>query len=174
MQNNFPVNVDNVIPDLVRRPNGFLLNLTDFIFLDLPISLALFVLGYFLFRLTFNYRISLLFRPYALIGYFFFVILDGKIEIDTFYFLSELQLLICTYFGQKWQITVMIYYYFGILFFSTASMFLYQFMYKKVSKHLFENCKLIGLPSIIYMSYSIGLYNVVLGFAHRLLINYPN
>jgi hypothetical protein len=85
-----PTNPNNIGSELIKRPNGVLLEITDMIFVDVPVTLVSFIIGYFLFRLLFNFRISILFRQYALAGMFFFVLLNGKIEVMTFHFLSEI------------------------------------------------------------------------------------
>lgn len=87
-QNMLPVNTGNVIAEYSKRPSGILLDITDLLLVDVPVTLAIFILGNLMFRLLFNFRVSILFRQYSLYGLFFFVLLNGKIEILTFYFIS--------------------------------------------------------------------------------------
>jgi hypothetical protein len=79
MQNDLASCISGIAPNLVQRPDGILLELTDAFILDLPITICFFVLGLILFRILFNFRISLLFRQYSLLGLFFYIFLDGKI-----------------------------------------------------------------------------------------------
>jgi len=75
----FPVNLNNIVPDFVRRPSGFSLDISDFFLFDFPVTITIFLLGYLAFSLFFNYRISVLFRQYALLGYVLIILFDGKI-----------------------------------------------------------------------------------------------
>jgi hypothetical protein len=171
-QNNLTVNLNNLISDFVQRPNGVLLEFTDLILLDFPVTLAIFSLGFILFRLFFRYRVSIVFRQYSLLGYFFCILLDGKIEIITFFFLSEALLLTSTSFLQKGQTVAIIFSYFMVFFFAVASMLIYRAAYRKMLKYVYENCRQ-PLSSSLYMSFSFGLYNIGLGFLHRLLLSTP-
>ena len=77
-QNNFPFNIDNIFTDITHRPNGLLLDVYDFGFLNLPVTLLSCLIGYLLFCLSFNFRISLLFRQYSFFGFVWLALFDGK------------------------------------------------------------------------------------------------
>lgn len=74
-----PTNPNNIGTDLLKRPNGVLLEITDIFFVDVHVTLVSFIIGYIIFKLLFNFKISILFRQYSLAGLFFFVLLNGKI-----------------------------------------------------------------------------------------------
>jgi hypothetical protein len=78
-QDILPINLNNMIPDFVRRSNGFVLDCLDFVLFELPLTLAIYLLGCLLFRILFHLRASILFRQYSIVGYFFVILLDGKV-----------------------------------------------------------------------------------------------
>lgn len=146
--------------------------ITDTIFLDLPITLVTFLVGYVIFRLLFNSRLSLIFRSYSILGCFVYVVLDGKIEMATFYFLSSALLLTSTSFRGKAETVVIVMYYFVLFVLVTASVLLYRVFYGKLLKYVYDNCKKPGVESFhIWINYS--LYNVLLGSVHRILLESP-
>ena len=171
-QNNLTVNIENVVPEYQQRAHGILLEITDMLLLDLPVTLALFSCGLLFFKLLFRKRISQIFRQYSLLCYFLYVLIDGRIEIMTFYFASEALLLYSSSFFHKLQVVAIIYGYFLVFFFALASMILYRSAYGKLLKHVFHNCKK-PLSSTLYMTATFGIYNVLLGFVHRLLLLRP-
>lgn len=133
--------MNNLVTDFAQRPNGILLELTDAVLLDLPVTLFIFIVGLILFKLLFRYRISMLFRQYSLLGYVFCVFLDGKIEIMTFYFLSEALLLVSSSFLQKIKVVAIVLAYFLIFTFAVGSMMLFKVIYGKLLKYIYENCR---------------------------------
>lgn len=171
-QNNLTINIQNVIPEYQQRTHGILLEVADKLSLDLPITLILFSVGFLFFKLLYRKRISLIFRQYSLLCYFFYVFIDGRIEIMTFYFTSEALLLYSSSFLHKLQVVAIIYSYFLVFFFALTSMMLYRSTYGKLLKYVFHNCKK-PLSSTPYMTISFGIYNIMLGFIHRLLLSYP-
>jgi hypothetical protein len=171
-QNSLPVNSNNIVSNFTQRPDGFLLDITDTVFFDLPVTVCIFAFGLILFRLLYSYRISVLFRHYSILGCFFYVLLDGKIEIFTFFFVSELLLLTSSCFRQKLQILAMVFSYFLVFLSAVSSMLLYRSAHRKLLKYVYENCRQ-PLSSSFYMSFSFGIYNILLGFFHRLLLPFP-
>ena len=115
--------------------------MTDMLCLDLPVMIGIFLVGYLAFRLLFRWRVSVLFRQYSLLGCFLFMFLDGKIEVVTFYFASELLLLVSGSFGQKAKTVVILGAYFLIFFMAVGGMLLFRAKYKRLIKYVFDNCK---------------------------------
>ena len=74
-----PCNPNNIGSELIKRPNGMLLEISDLLLVDIPVILVSFTIGYFLFRMLFNFRVSLLFRQYSIFGLFFFILINGKV-----------------------------------------------------------------------------------------------
>jgi hypothetical protein len=128
----------NIITEYIKRPNGILLEITDLIFVDVPVTLIIFLLGNFLFKIFFNFRISIIFRQYSLYGLFFFILLNGKLEIITFYFISELLLMYSSNTIMKIQIVVIICFFFFIFIVSIGLMIMYKSSYRKLTKFIFE------------------------------------
>lgn len=167
------MNLNNLIPDFVRRSNGFVLDCLDFVFFELPLTLVIYLLGCLLFRILFHLRASVLFRQYSIFGYFFVILLDGKVESYTFFFLTEAKLMPSVDLTQKVGIAAMMIFYFGVFLYSISSMILFQSLYRKLTKYLYENCA-GELKSAFILFVSVGPYNLLLGAAHCLLLNYPN
>jgi hypothetical protein len=149
------------------------LEITDLIFVDLPVTLIIFLLGNLLFKIFFNFRISLIFRQYSLYGLFFFILLNGKLEIITFYFISELLLMYSSNAIMKIQIVVIIGFFFFIFIVSIGLMIMYKSSYRKLTKFIFENCRRPE-NSLVFMTFSFGFYNILLGSVHRIFLNLPN
>ena len=168
-----PNNPNNIGSELIKRPNGVLLELADMFFVDIPVTLVTFIIGYFLFKLLFNFRISILFRQYSLAGLFFYILLNGKIEVLTFHFLSQILQFTSNGIYQKVLMVVIVFCYFLVFCFSISLMMIYKSAYQKLVKFIFENCKQ-PLYSVPFMTISFGFYNLALGFAHRILLNHPN
>lgn len=133
--------MNNIVTDFTQRPNGILLELTDALLLDLPVTLLIFMVGLISFKLLFRYRISMLFRQYSLFGYIFCVFLDGKVEIMTFFFLSEVLLLASSSFLQRFKVALIVFAYFLIFTFVIGSMLFFKAIYGKLVKHIYENCR---------------------------------
>jgi hypothetical protein len=62
--------------------------------------------------------------------------------------------------------------YFFLFVAAVALMFVYRSFYKRLLKYVYDNCQQ-PLSASYYMSFSFGLYNIVLGFMHRLLLPFP-
>jgi hypothetical protein len=118
--------VINPLPDYSQRPMSALLEGTDLLLLDLPVTLLLFAIGHLLFKALFRRRISLLFRQYSLWTYLLCVLLDGRVEIATFCFCSEALMLANTSFRRKAQAAAVLLGYFLVFSFAVASMLLYR------------------------------------------------
>lgn len=129
--------MNNIVTDFTQRPNGILLELTDAFFLDFPVTLLFFMLGLLLFKLLFRFRISMLFRQYSLFGYFLCVFFDGKIEIMTFYFLSEALLLVSSSFLHKFKVVIIVFSYFLIFTFAVGSMLFLKAIYGRLLKYIY-------------------------------------
>jgi hypothetical protein len=73
----------------------------------------------------------------------------------------------------KIQVAVIVFFFFFIIFFSFGLMMLYKSAYQKLTKLIYENCRR-PYNSLCYMTFSFGIYNVLLGLVHRLFLNFPN
>lgn len=76
---------------LEKNPNGigFYANNLDFFFFELPFILAIHFLLNIIFKILFNYRVSLILRKYSLYGTLLFIIYEGNVEHFAFYFFAE-------------------------------------------------------------------------------------
>jgi hypothetical protein len=166
-----PVNMNKIVTSYMQRPNGIRLQLIDAIFIDFPMIVLIFAFGRAIFRLLDRYRLSILLRPFSLMGCLLIALLAGKIEVFTFHFLSEALSLISANFWHKLQTACIIFAYFTVFLFAVASMLLFRAIYGKTLKYMFDICK---YPHSSYMFTTFLLvFDVLLGFAHRLLLNFP-
>lgn len=65
---------------------GFYANNLDFFYYELPFVLLIHLIFALLFKLLFNYRVSLLLRKYSFYGTMLFIVYEGNVEIFSFYF----------------------------------------------------------------------------------------
>jgi hypothetical protein len=166
-----PANINKIVTSYMQRPNGIRLQLTDAIFMDFPMIVIIFAFGCAIFRLLYRYRLSLLLRPFSFIGCLFIALLAGKIEVFTFHFLSEALSLVSANLWHKLQTACIIFAYFTVFLFAVASMLLFRAIYGKTLKYMFDICK---YPHSSYMFTTFLLvFDVLLGFAHRLLLKFP-
>jgi hypothetical protein len=128
--------VTNPLPDHSQRPMSALLEGTDLLLLDLPVTLLFFAIGHLLFKALFRCRISLLFRQYSLWTYLLCVLLDGRVEIATFCFCSEALMLATSGFRRKAQAAAVLLGYFLVFSFAVASMLLYRAVSRRL-RHVY-------------------------------------
>jgi hypothetical protein len=136
-------------------------------------TLLIFLVGKICFRLLFKYRISLLFRAFTMLGLLSLSLMEGKIEVYTFQFISEMLFLNFDGFIKKMLLAGMVYFYFIFLIIASSSMFVFLLLYGRRAKYLFDNCKPSLLSAYFCIFYS-GFLSISFGIAHRLLRNYPN
>lgn len=70
---------------------GFWVNNIDFFYFEMPVMLVMYLCLCLLFKLLFNYRISLLFRKYSFCGLLLVIFYEGNMEQFSFYFFLEVQ-----------------------------------------------------------------------------------
>jgi hypothetical protein len=75
---------------LSKNPNGlsFFSNNLDFFFYELPGSILIYLILSLIFKMLFNYRVSIFLRKYSLYGLILMVIYEGNVEQFSFYFFS--------------------------------------------------------------------------------------
>jgi hypothetical protein len=105
-------------------------------------------------------------------GLFWVLCLDGRVEVLTFHFLSNALRLPSANFAHKLKTAALVHAYFAVFLFAVAAMLVLRSVYGGLSKH-FNNCKRQSLCATLYASFAFGVYNVVLGALHRLLIDRP-
>jgi hypothetical protein len=132
-----------------------------------------FFIGNLVFQLLFKYRISLLFRSFTMVGLLYLSVMEGKIEVYTFQFISEMLFLNFDGLLKKLLLGGMVFFYFIFFILSCTSMCIFLFLYGKKAKYLFDNCKPC-LKSASFCLFHSGFLSIFLGLAHRLLIYYPS
>ncbi len=99
--------------------------------------------------------------------------MEGKIEVYTFQFISEMLFLNFDVFSKKLLLGGMVYFYFFFFVLACASMCIFLSLYSKRAKYLFDSYK-PSLFSAYFCLFNSGFLSISLGFAHRLLRVYPN
>lgn len=94
-------------------------------------------------------------------------------ELLTFNFLSNALLLSSSSFWHKLKNAAIVYCYFAVFLFAVASALLCRSFYGRLLKYINQNCRRRSLSSTFYVGLSFGLYNVILGALHRLLLPFP-
>ena len=133
----------------------------------------MFFIGNLVFQLLFKYRISLLFRSFTMVGLLYLSVMEGKIEVYTFQFISEMLFLNFDGLLKKLLLGGMVFFYFIFFILSCTSMCIFLFLYGKKAKYLFDNCKPC-LKSASFCLFHSGFLSIFLGLAHRLLRYYPS
>jgi hypothetical protein len=108
-----------------------------------------------------------------MIGLLYISLMEGKIEVYTFQFISEMLFLNFGGFSKKTLLSGMIYFYFAFFFLACTSFCLFLFLYGKKAKYLFDKCK-PSLGSAYFCIFYSGFLSIFFGFAHRLLRSYPS
>ena len=128
---------------LDKNPNGlgFFSNHLDFFYYELPISVVLYLLLSFVFKMLFNYRISKYIRKYSFYGILLFIVCEGNIEQFAFYFFSECRNLFSVNFSHKMANVLMIYFFFFVILFAVGGMLWIFYHYRKLIKYFLEDSK---------------------------------
>ena len=156
-----------------QRQFCFLISIADLLFWQLPIAFLMFLIGKILFNFLYKYRISLFFRSFTMVGLLYLSLMEGKIEVYTFQFISEILFLNFNRFFKKVLLGGMVYFYFIFFILACTSMCIFIFLYGKRAKYLFDNCKPSLLSAYFCIFYS-GFISISFGCTHRLLRNFPN
>jgi len=78
--------------EIESNGEGLIINSWNFITTNLVTSAFIFLIFKLLFRFTFHFKISRLFRPYSFSLYFIYFILEGNTQILVFYTSSNYKL----------------------------------------------------------------------------------
>ena len=120
-----------------------------------------------LFLLTFNFKISVFFRPYAFWPTFIIMFLEGNIQFLTYLFVSEVQGLFSFNFSQKINLTLVVIVFFLIFIFFSGAFFIFKDHYRALTKYLIDNVQ-IDVRGLAYFTAFKSYKNFCLGFLHGL------
>ena len=104
-------------------------------------SLILFVCCRIMFTILFRYRVSLLFRPYSFWPNIFFFVMEGNLQVVTFYTCSVIRL--CFFYtpAQKFQTALVFFGLYFLVLYSVAGYFLIFQKLGFLSKYFVDNVK---------------------------------
>lgn len=149
-----------------------LLSTFSFLTTNFALSLILFVIGRVLFRLLFSFRISLLFRSYSFWPYLVFFVMEGNLQIVTFYACSVLRF--CFFFSPSDKIQAAVVF-FGLYFLILFSVAGYFFVFQRLgplTKYFCDNVR-PTLHTSIFLTIEYGIKNLLLAMVHSLLRSRP-
>lgn len=125
----------------------------------------LFVLLRFLFKLLFNYRISILLRPFSFLVYLCPLLLDGNLQYVFFIMFSQGYLGFSLNPKDKILTVSNSILSFLALWFSIITCFLAYYIYKKLSKYVLDNWR-TKVKGLLSYSLSNAVRLLILGFIH--------
>ena len=127
---------------------------------------------YVIFRLTFRFRVSLIFRKYCFFGIMLLMICEGNIEQYAFFCLGELKALFCFTFFQKLGNLFVLLFSFLIIIGSTALYNTFWIVYAKAAKHLIDGVDL-RWSSLMFFTLDKGFFCLLLGIIHSISLLNP-
>lgn len=131
------------------------------------LSLAIYTLFYLLFRALFVYKVSILFRPYSFWPYFFFLLMEGNMQMLTFYVSSILKLNFFFRPIEKLEAVIVYGLLFSIILFAVGGYLLVYRSIKKLIKYFADNVN-GSFQITIYLLIEFGFKNLCLGIIHSL------
>jgi hypothetical protein len=127
---------------------------------------------YICFRITINYRVSLLLRKYCFLGIILLMPIEGNIEQYTFFIVNEFRVFFCFTFAQKLGNIFVLFFSFFIIVSSTAIYFIFWIYYKNKVKYLIGEAN-ICLTGIFSYTIDKNFFCFILGIIHSCFINLP-
>lgn len=121
-----------------------------------------------IFKLLFNYRVSLILRKYSFYGTLLFIIYEGNIESFAFFFFAECQNLFSANFIHKMANVFMIYFFFLLMVFVIGGMLWVTFHYRKLTKYFVEDFT-PSISSVVLESMERSIFPLLFGCVHILL-----
>lgn len=146
---------------------GFLVNSWSFVTTNAIVSSSLYITFKLLFHLFFSYKVSLLFRSFSFKSYFPFFLLEGNLQILSFYAISDITLPFQFHIGDKITMCASVFTFCFLVVFSIAGYsYLYTF-FKKLIKYFTDNIKISG-SIIFYLTIEFGFKNLSMAMIHSL------
>lgn len=140
---------DQVFLEKNENGVGFMANFLDYFFYELPVMVLIFLLLNLLFRLLFNYRISVNIRRYSLWGALFLVFYEGNMEQFSFYYFLELQNFFSISPLHKGT-NIFVIFFFGIaVIFGVGGLIFFKYHYGKLAKYLIDESKGRKVPLLV-------------------------
>ena len=145
-QNNFTSELDHYYNYsspifIAREQNGesVLISIFSFITTNVVVSFIIFVIFKTLFHLLYQFRISLIFRPQSFWPYLAFFIMEGNLQVVTFYTTSILRVNFFLSPVVKFQAALVYFILFFLILFAVAAYFLVFQKLGSLTKYFGEN-----------------------------------
>ena len=144
-----------------------LISAFSFFTTNIVFSVTLFIACRIIFNILFQYRISLLFRPYSFWPNVFFFIMEGNLQVVTFYTCSVIKL--CFFYtpAQKFQTAIV---FFGLYFLVLYSVGGYFLIFQKLgtlTKYFADNVN-PSFKTIFFLTFEYGLKNLLMAIVHSI------
>lgn len=125
------------------------------------------------FKALFHRPISQLFRKFSLWAVLLIMMFDGNIEQMTFFTFSEFRLFFSKCFRHKLLNTLILFFFFLLMFTVFGLLPWGKFHYKKKVKHLLDASK--AKPQLLWgTTFDRGILCFIFGAVHFLFLNLPN
>ena len=144
-----------------------LVSLLSFLSTNFILSLTLYTLFFVIFRALFAYKVSVIFRPYSFWPYFFFLLMEGNLQMLTFYLASILRLNFFFLPLQKAAAALAYALLFSVVLFAVGGYLLVYRSIKKLIKYFADNVN-GSFQIAIYLLIEFGFKNLSLGLVHSL------
>lgn len=154
---------------IARDDNGesVLISVFSFITTNVVVSVILFVVFRLLFHLFFRFRISLMFRPQSFWPYLIFFIMEGNLQVISFYASSILRFNFFIAPTIKFQAALVYFFLFFLVIFGVAAYLLVFQKLGRLSKYFAENVN-SSFHAISFLTFECGIKNILLALVHSL------
>lgn len=122
----------------------------------------------YVFKLLFNYRVSILFRAFSSFIYLSPLLLDGNLQYFFFLMFSQSRLMFSLNFRDKMFNLISLFSFFFIFLFSVVSCFLSYYLCKKLSKYIIDNWR-TRVQGLLCYSVCNFVRMLLFGCLHNLL-----
>lgn len=117
---------------------GFWSNNFDFFYYQMPVLLIIYLCLTILFKMLFNYRLSLLFRKYSFYGLLLVIVYEGNMEQFSFYFFLEIQELFGLSIWHKVANAFLVLFFFVAVVFAVGGLIWFKVYYRRLVKYFTE------------------------------------
>lgn len=125
------------------------------------------------FKMLFNYPISILLRKFSIEGIVILLLLQGNIQLFFFSFAADFLNLFSSNFNEKLFNFASIVMCFIFLLLATFGFYSFYYFYNKKSQSLYDNYYCSYFSAFFFLFFN-GVLNIARGFTHRLAFTSPN
>jgi hypothetical protein len=157
---------------LGKNENGisFIANELEFFYYQLPLMLIVHLILGCVFRITFNFKLSVAFRKYCFLGLIFFMLFEGNLEEFVFYYFLECLTLFSANATHRLVNVFILSFGFMMFFYTFGCFFFFYYYYGKKGKCLFQDYR-FTFYSFLAAAVESGIITFFSGAIQSLLFN---